>query len=179
MVIRKMQNWTLRLLGLWHLKHERNGGVADCFRTESGELCNQVWDAGSDTASYLGPSCGWGSSITARWRKDRLDGTSVAQETSRKNGCTPENSGCSSHAWTPRHTKAKLLSGELYLQLRFLLTHKRLQPHLQQIMACGLPTLLPIWILQWPSLGIWRDMNERSLPFLLQKFSTLTQTLII
>jgi len=24
-------------------KHERNGGVADCFRTESGELCNQAW----------------------------------------------------------------------------------------------------------------------------------------
>lgn len=68
-----MQNWTLRLFGLWHLKHERNGGVADCFRTESGELCNQVWDVGSDTASYLGPSCDWGSSIAARWRKDRLD----------------------------------------------------------------------------------------------------------
>lgn len=128
MVIRKMQNWTLRLFGLWHLKHERNGGVADCFRTESGELCNQVWDAGSDTASCLGPSCGWGSSITARWRKDRLDGMSVAQETSRKNGCTPGNSVCSSHAWTPRHTKAKLLSGELYLQLLFLLTHKRYNP---------------------------------------------------
>lgn len=38
-------------------KHERNGGVADCFRTESGELCNQAWGAGSDTASDFGPSC--------------------------------------------------------------------------------------------------------------------------
>lgn len=52
---------TLHLFGLWHLKHERNGGVADCFRAESGELCNQVWDAGSDTASYLGPSVAEGA----------------------------------------------------------------------------------------------------------------------
>lgn len=123
-----MQNWIEHcLFGLWHLKHERNG-VADCFCTDSGELCNQVWYVGSDTASYLRPSCGWGSSITARWRQDRLDGMSVAQETSRKNGCTPENSVCSSQAWTPRHTKAKLLSGELYLQLLFLLTHKCYNP---------------------------------------------------
>lgn len=134
--------------------------MADCFRTESGELCNQVWDVGSDTASYLGPSCGWGSSITARWRKDRLDGASVAQDTSRKNGCTPENSACSPQAWTLTHQSQAACWGALP-QLLLLLT-QALSPHLHQIMACGLPTLLPIWVLQWPFLGIWRDMNERS-----------------